>query len=141
MTGTTLNNLDFLQNNMLLESVSLINCKIADISGLKCYNTLKNLVLSSNNITNLDGISNFTHLGENVNGTAGILNLSSNPIYDTYNYPSVDGVSKKVQNIEELVKLKQSARSLNTIILLPNEYIIDYGPLEKLGYNKNTGKF
>ena len=149
MTGTTLKNLDFLQNNLQLENISLINCKIDDISGLKCYNTLKNLILSNNQITNLADISKFTHLGENYGGVAGVLNLSSNPIYNTFHYTdengdiiqNEDGTQKKTENIEELAKLKQNAKSLKTIILLPNEYIIDYGPLEKLGYDKNSGTF
>ena len=149
MTGTTLKNLNFLRNNSKLENLSLVNCKIEDISGLQCYETLKNLDLSSNNITNLAGMSNFTHLGEKVGETEGILNLSSNPIYNTYNYmdenggqmKNEDGSPKQTKNIEELSKLKENAKSLKKIILLPNNYIEDFGPLEKLGWNKNTGTF
>ena len=149
MAGTTLSNLNFLENNNKLVSLSLDTCKITDISGLKCYSTLKNLSLPNNKITNLANISEFTALGGNLtDGTKGLLNLSNNPIYDEYNYldengdPIYDGDKpKKTKNIEELAKLKQMATNLNQIILLPNEFIKDFSPLTSLGWNKDTGKF
>lgn len=159
MTGTTLGSLDFLQNNMKLENLSLVSCKIKDISGLKCYGTLKNLDLSNNQITNLENLSKFSGIGlyyvkystsGNRISSQGLVNLSNNPIEEIYKYRTADGkpildddgtTQKITDNLKELAELKKNATNLKTIILLPNELIKDYSPLTSIGWNKNTGNF
>ncbi len=159
ITGTTLGDLSFLQNNTNLENLSLSSCKIKDISGLKCYSSLKNLDLSNNQITNLENLSQFIELGgwyqhfNKYGGLAsdqGILNLSNNPIEEVYKHKTTDGkpifeedgqTQKKTENLKELAKLKTTAPNLKTIILLPNELIKDYSPLTSVGWDKETGNF
>ena len=112
--------LEFLKDNIELNSLYITNNKITDISAIQNLTKLKNINFNKNSISSLKGIENLLNLEK--------LNVANNSLYDTYSYQ--DGTT--LNNIDIIKNLNKTG-NLKDIYISGNE-IQNFGELDKLSW-------
>ncbi len=112
--------LEFLKDNIELNSLYITNNKITDINAIQNLTKLKDINFNKNSISSLRGIENLLNLEK--------LNVANNSLYDTYSYQ--DGTT--LDNIDIIKNLNKTG-NLKDLYISGNE-IQNFGELDKLSW-------
>ena len=112
--------LEFLKDNIELNSLYITNNKITDISAIQNLTKLKDIKFNKNSISSLKGIENLLNLEK--------LNVANNSLYDTYSYQ--DGTT--LNNID-IIKNLNKIGNLKDLCISANE-IQNFSELDKLSW-------